>query len=190
MSTNTNKPLAKKATTRQTLVAVALLLAVGTAGCARHSDPLVATATSGAPTAGASAVAGNDQDSALKFSQCMRDQGLTWFPDPDAEGNLGVHAPDGTDQSKVDKAEEACKVYSPWRGGQGQQISAEDLNKVRQVSQCMRDHGFAKYPDPDANGSIKINSEIQGFEPDDPAFQKARQECDKYMPAPQSKGNS
>ncbi|TMR22388.1 hypothetical protein ETD86_11870 [Nonomuraea turkmeniaca] len=189
MSTNTNKPSAKKTAMRQTLSAVALLLAVGTAGCARHHDPTVATAGSGEPKAGASAAAGNDQTSALKFSQCMRDQGLTWFPDPDAEGNLGVHAPDGVDQSKVDKAEEACKAYSPWRGRQGQQISAEDLNKLRKVSQCMRDHGFAKYPDPDANGSIKIDSEA-GFKPDDPAFQKARQECDKYMPAPQGKGNS
>jgi len=120
----------------------------------------------------------------------MRDQGLTWYPDPDTEGNLKVHVPDGTDQSKVEKAEDACKAYAPWEGQQGRQIPAEDLDKIRQVSQCMRDHGFAKYPDPDANGSIKIDSKVLGVEPDDPAFEKARQECAKYMPAPRSKGTS
>ncbi|QFY12064.1 hypothetical protein GBF35_40725 [Nonomuraea phyllanthi] len=187
MSTNTKKPPARK-TTRRTLAAVALMLAVGMTGCARRDDPMVATAGSGAPKAGARAAAGNDQASALKFSQCMRDQGLTWFPDPDAEGNLGVHAPEGTDQGKVDKAEEACKAYSPWRGRQGTPISDADLKKLRQVSQCIRDHGFAKYPDPDANGSIKIHSD--DIEPEDPAFQKARQECDKYMPAPRGRENS
>jgi hypothetical protein len=55
----------------------------------------------------------------------------------------------------------------------------------------MRDHGFAKYPDPDANGSVTIDSKVLGVEPDDPAFQRARQACNKYMPAPKnSKGNS
>ncbi|WP_262845835.1 hypothetical protein [Sphaerisporangium corydalis] len=173
---------------RRTLASVTLLLVAGTAGCARQNDPTVATATSGAPKA--AATAGNDQVSTLKFSQCMRDQGLTWFPDPNAQGNLGVHAPEGADQGKIDKAEEACKAYSPWESRQGRPISAEDLDKLRKVSQCVRDHGFAKYPDPDANGSIKIDSGAAGFEPDDPAFQKARQECDKYLPAPRNKENS
>ncbi|MEO3813041.1 hypothetical protein ABGB17_28900 [Sphaerisporangium sp. B11E5] len=184
MSTNTTKPK----TIGPILAAVALLLAVGTAGCSRQIDPAVATAKSGTPEAGVTP--GDNQASALKFSQCMRDQGLTWFPDPDATGNLKVHAPDGVDQSKVDKAEEACKAYAPWESRQGGQLSAEEFTKLRQVSQCMRDHGFAEYPDPDANGSITIDSKVLGVEPDDPAFQKARQECDKYMPAPRSKENS
>jgi hypothetical protein len=184
MPTNTKKQLPVFI-----LSAFALMLAVGTAGCAKGEDPTVATANSGAPKAGATATTGSGQDSGLKYSQCMRDQGLTWFPDPGADGGLKVSVPEGT-QSKYEKAEEACKAYAPWEGQQGHQISAEDRNKLRQVSQCMRDHGFAKYPDPDANGSIKIDSKVLGVEPDDPAFQKAMQECDKYMPPRKSGGNS
>jgi hypothetical protein len=169
--------------------AFVLLLAMGTAGCGRHDDPAVATANSGAPKVGASAAADGEK-SLLKFSQCMRAQGLTWYPDPQPDGGLVVHNPDGVDQSKVAKAEGACQKYYPAGNGAGP-IPAADLAKIRQVSQCMRDHGFAKYPDPDANGSITIDSTVLGVEPDDPAFQKAMQECNKYMPAPKSsKGDS
>lgn len=169
--------------------AFALLLAVGAAGCGRNNDPTVATANPGAPKASASA-AGNGEGSGLKFSQCMRDQGFTWFPDPGPDGGSKVSVPDGTDQTKFKKAEETCKVYAPGSGQNGRKLSDEDLDKVRQVSRCMRDHGFPKYPDPDANGSITIDSKVFGVEPDDPAFQKAMQECQKYLPPRRSGGNS
>jgi hypothetical protein len=164
--------------------AFVLLFAMGAAGCGRHDDPAVATANSGAPKAGAGAAAGGEK-SLLKFSQCVRGQGLTWYPDPQPDGGLVVHNPDGVDQSKVAKAEQACQKYYP-AGNAAGPIPAEDLAKIRQVSQCMRDHGFSKYPDPDANGSVTIDSKDLGVEPDDPAFEKARQECNKYMPAPKS----
>jgi hypothetical protein len=178
--------IAKRRLPLWTISTFVLLLAMGTAGCAKKNDPSVATASPSSGT-GVTAPAGGGQASALKYSQCMRDQGLSWFPDPDAQGNLKVSAPDGTDQSKVDKANEACKKYLPSGGGAGQ-ISAEDLNKIRQVAQCVRDHGFPKYPDPDANGSIAIDSQTTGIQPDDPNFQKAQQECQKYMPP--KKGSS
>lgn len=172
------------------LSAFALMLAVGTAGCAKGEDPTVATANSGAPKAGATATTGSGQDSGLKYSQCMRDQGFTWFPDPGADGGLKVSVPESTDQSKYEKAEEACKAYAPGSSQNGGKISEEDLNKVRQMAQCIRDHGFSKYPDPDANGGTQINEESTGISHDDPAFQKARQECQKYMPPRKSGGNS
>jgi hypothetical protein len=166
--------------TKQRLAAVTLLLAVGLAGCSKKADPSVATAGSGAPKANASTAAGDS--SALKFSQCMRDQGLSWFPDPDANGGLKVSIPDGTDQSTVDKAQEACKRYAPGASQNGGQISDEDLGKLRQVAQCIRDHGFPNYPDPDSKGNTQIDSKKLGAEPDNPAFQKAMQDCQKYMP--------
>jgi hypothetical protein len=176
-------------TRKQRLAAVALLLTVGMAGCAKKNDPTVATAGSGGPKTGANSAATGD-NSDLKFSQCMRDQGLTWFPDPDPNGGLTVSIPAGTDQSTVDKAQEACKQYAPGASQNGGQISEEDLNKLRQVAQCIRDHGFSNYPDPDSNGHTQIDSKKLGVEPDDPAFQKAMQECQKYMPPRRSGGNS
>lgn len=173
---------------RRTLAAVTLLLAVGTAGCAGHDDPTVATAGSGTPKASAGAAA-NGQDSRLKYSQCMRDHGMTWFPDPGPDGGLGVRVPAGTDENKLEKAQEACKAYAPGSNRNGK-LSDEDLNKLRQMSQCVRDHGFSKYPDPDSNGGINVNNETLGVAPDDSAFLKALQECRKYLPPRKSGGNS
>jgi hypothetical protein len=183
MPTNT-----KKQRPELILSAFALLLALGTAGCAEDARPGVATAGSGAPKAGASAAAGG-QDSQLPFSQCMRDQGFAWFPDSGADGGLKVSVPDGTDQKKFEKAEQACRAYAPGANQNGT-ISAEDLTKLRQVSQCVRDSGFPDYPDPDANGSIQIDGKDTGISPDDPAFQKAMRECQKYLPPRKGGGNS
>ena len=175
-------------TRKQLLSAFALTLVVAVAGCTADEDPGVATADPGASKAGAIATGGG-QDSDLKYSQCMRDQGLTWFPDPGPDGGLKVSVPDGTDQSKVDKAEQACKAYAPGARQNGP-ISADDLNRLRQMSQCMRDHGFAKYPDPDAKGGIRIDQKTTGISPDAPGFEKAAQECRKYLPPQRNKGKS
>jgi hypothetical protein len=158
-----------------------LVLAMTTVGCARDEDPTVASANPSARSGAGST--GSSEASLLKFSQCVRDQGFPWYPDPQSDGGLVVHSPDGVDQDKLEKAETACKKYQPGQGQQGP-VPAEDLKKIRQMAQCMRDHGFAKYPDPDANGSITVDSKVLGVEPNDPAFQKAMRECQKYMPAP------
>jgi hypothetical protein len=178
----------KNTTKQRTLLVLSAfaLLAVGTAGCAKNADPRVATADPSA-TAGAGS-AGGSEVSPLKFSQCMRDQGLAWFPDPQPDGGLVVHNPANVDQSKVEKAEQACKKYNPAENRQGP-MPAEDMAKMRQVSQCMRDHGIEKWPDPDANGGLFID-EKSGISPDDPAVRKAEQECQKYRPTPRDKGTS
>jgi hypothetical protein len=156
------------------IATVLMVLVAGAAGCTRNEDPAVATAGTGG------------ERSALEYSTCMREQGLTWFPDPDAQGNLTVHNPEGVDQGKIDKAEQACKVYAPWEGPKKAPPAAE-LEKIRQVSRCMREHGIEKYPDPDAYGSVRIDSKALGVDPDSETFKKARQECERYMPTPATK---
>ncbi|MQY05508.1 hypothetical protein [Actinomadura macrotermitis] len=175
-----------KKTLRRAIAAIAVMLSTGTAGCAGHEDPNVATAASGAPRAGATT---GGPSSELKYSRCMRDQGLSWFPDPAPDGSLGVRVPEGTDENTYKKAQEACKKYAPG-ANQGGRISADDLNKIRKVSQCIREHGFSKYPDPDSNGAIQGDSKDLGFEPDDPAFRKAMRECQKYLPPRKGGGGS
>lgn len=163
-----------------TVSTFALMLAVGVGGCAKKDDPSVATANPGAKTGSSTPATG--QESGLKYSQCMRDQGMSWFPDPGSDGGLKVSVPEGTDQAKLDKAEATCKPYLPGGNGAGPGMSEADIAKMRQMAQCIRDKGFAKYPDPDANGSIHIDEDVTGIKPDDPAFQKAMQECQKYLP--------
>jgi hypothetical protein len=53
-------------------------------------------------------------------------------------------------------------------------------------SKCMRDHGFANFPDPQIDGSIVRHPDLQGtgIDPTSPAFQAAQQACQSLMPTP------
>ncbi len=165
-------------------IVITLLFVLTVAGCSsKTEDPGVASANPGAK---ASSSAAATERSALDYSRCMRAQGLTWFPDPDPQGGLTVHNPENLDQKKFEAAEQACRKYAPWEGRKNP-IPAADLAKLRQVAQCMRDHGFANWPDPDVNGGTTIDSKKLGIEPDDPKVGEARRECQKFAPAPQGK---
>jgi hypothetical protein len=91
---------------------IAVLLAVGVALCASACDD-TPTSTNAVATTSAGA---SDQAAALanakKFSACMREQGITDWPDPTAEPgggiSLGTPAPSG---SKVDAARAVCQHF-------------------------------------------------------------------------------
>lgn len=160
---------------KRLLIAVALALTA--AGCAHQSqsDPQVASA--GNKTAAPSTSASADP---LKFSQCMREQGLPWFPDP-VDGRLSIMVPKGTDPKKMEAAQEACKQWAP-DGGQPHKPSPEELQAARDMAKCMRANGVPNFPDPQSDGSIRIDGKKVGMGPGDPAFDKAQKACDKYMP--------
>jgi hypothetical protein len=167
------------------LAVLSLLLLVAPVGCARDSTggTGVATANGGGPTASASASAATDGGAGnpLKFARCMREHGLSWFPDPKPNGGTELSVPAGTDKAKVDAAMEACKKYAP-DGGAPQTPDAAALEQVRQLAKCMRENGVPKFPDPDANGNLKIDGNTVGLGPGDPAFDAAERACAKYQP--------
>ncbi|HEX5199831.1 MAG TPA: hypothetical protein VFW27_07805 [Actinoplanes sp.] len=168
----------------RTVAALALMLALPVAGCARTAanDPQVASANQGDKTASASPrpSQSEDPDAPLKFSRCMREHGLPWFPDP-SHGKMSVAIPKGTDRAKVEAAHEACKKYMP-NGGNPPKLSAEDLQRARDMAKCMRENGVPKFPDPDPNGGIALDGGKIGTGPGDPTFDKAEQACSKYAP--------
>ncbi|MEU8345500.1 hypothetical protein SAMN05443665_1017101 [Actinomadura meyerae] len=51
------------------------------------------------------------------FSKCMRDQGISGFPDPEPDGRMLVEGKEGTDMdpasSKFKAAQKACAKYQP-----------------------------------------------------------------------------
>jgi hypothetical protein len=49
-------------------------------------------------------------------------------------------------------------------------------------SKCMRSHGVAGYPDPNANGQISIQPGQAGFDPASASFKGAEQACRSLMP--------
>ena len=80
------------------LAALAMVALIG-AGCS--NAPAGSGGTAAGPGGGSSAAAGNTaREQAVKFSECMRDNGVSEFPDPDASGSLhelGYDADAGVD---------------------------------------------------------------------------------------------
>ncbi|GAA2677745.1 hypothetical protein [Actinoplanes palleronii] len=169
----------------RTTLALGALLTVLAAGCGQSpgQDPGVATAQSAGVTPSASASAsddsGNGQDDQLKFSQCMREHGMTWFPDP-SNGGLRVKVPSSVKKEDFDAAQKACREFSPG-GEDGPKITAAELEQMRQMSQCMRDNGITNFPDPRPDGGIHIDQKL-GIDPESPTFQAAQKKCEKLMP--------
>ncbi|MEV4706528.1 hypothetical protein [Actinoplanes sp. NPDC049316] len=160
-----------------TVLALGLLLTLAAGGCGQAKDDGGGVASAGGtptPTSSAAA-AGKEADAPLKFSKCMREQGLTWFPDPEPEGRgMRLAVPAGADKAKLEKAMEACKQYAP-NGGEPRRLNPEELEKARKLAQCMRDHGVKDFPDPKPDGNTTMR--LGGKGPGDATFDKAMEAC-------------
>ncbi|GIE29193.1 hypothetical protein Ait01nite_022380 [Actinoplanes italicus] len=166
------------------IVVLGVLLAATSAGCSRPTGDGggVATAASGKPKASAStAVSGSGPDADLEFSRCMREQGLDWFPDPQADGRMELSLPQGVDPATVDKAQQACKRFLP-NGGEPPKLSAEEIEQNRALSRCMRENGVPNFPDPQPDGQLGIDGNKLGTGPGNPAFDAAVKACAQYRP--------
>src|SRR5690348_15819062 len=108
-------------------------------------------------TSTASNTAAN-HEKAMKFAQCMRDNGVSGFPDPDASGALTIDAV--ANGSSVDpnsatfqQALSACRDREP-AGFMGQKRSAQQQAAALQFAQCIRDNGVKDFPDPSPDGPL------------------------------------
>ena len=102
------------------------------------------------PSTGSSSGGGNN--TAARFSQCMRDNGVSAFPDPDASGQLtidGVANGSSVDPSSAafQQALSACKGLEP-SGFTGHARSAQQQAAALKFAQCIRDNGVPDFPDP------------------------------------------
>lgn len=111
-------------------------------------------------------------DQMRAYAKCMREHGVD-MPDPEVspEGGIGLSI-EGGDKAKVDKADKECKHLMP-NGGEPEKPSPEDLDRMREEAQCLRDHGIdVEDPTMDEPGI-----HIEGAGPDDEKFKKAMEEC-------------
>lgn len=177
--------------TRKLLV-LALMPALASAGCARggDDDSGVATARSATPTVTSSSSAADvDRDAPLRYAQCMREHGMTWFPDPQPGGRLTIRTPKGMDPKKMAAAEKACRQYAP-NGGAGPKADPVAIEQARQMAKCMRANGVPNFPDPNPDGGLAIDRDKVGTGPGEPAFDKAERECAEYRPSPPPGGDA
>jgi hypothetical protein len=118
-----------------------------------------------------------DQRRALQFAQCMRDNGVPDFPDPDPDGRFRGPGHEQQNDPKFQAAQEACRDLAP--GGEHEKSDPATVEQMRQFSQCMRDNGVPDFPDPDADGRLRGQGHEQQ---DDPTFRAAMETCRGKLP--------
>ena len=131
------------------LAALATVALIG-AGCSNGSAENGNTATATGSSGGNKHA--TNRDKAMKFAACVRDNGVSEFPDPDASGELTI---DGiangssldTSTAAFKKAISACKDLQP-PGFMGRKRSAQEQENGLKFAQCMRDNGVGRLPGP------------------------------------------
>ncbi|MDT7551582.1 MAG: hypothetical protein QOI16_118 [Pseudonocardiales bacterium] len=137
---------------RWPLAALALIALVASISACGSSAP--------AGTSSANNTAANAQK-AVKFAECMRSNGVSAFPDPDASGKLTI---DGiANGSSLDvntpafkQAISSCRDLEP-AGFTGSKRSPQQTQAALKFAQCIRANGVPDFPDP-ANGQPLVDT--------------------------------
>jgi hypothetical protein len=127
-----NKPAHRKARPLTTL-GIAVLIGSGclTVAVVAGADP------SGGPS---------NQDQAVRFSECMRSNGVMDFPNPNAQGQFAYGGISVT-PAVWEKAVGTCKYLQPGLfDGPGR--TPDQQAAALEFAQCMRDNGVPDFPDP------------------------------------------
>jgi hypothetical protein len=173
---------------RWPLAALALIAVVVLVSACGSSGPTGSGSGSGSSGGGITTAA---HEKALKFAACMRNHGVSAFPDPPASGAFTI---DGiangssldTNSAAFTQAIRACKELEP-AGFTGQKATPQQTNARLKFAQCMRNHGVPDFPDPTPNGPLIDTSRIPslaGKDPrTDPAFNAATQKCSGFAAA-------
>ncbi len=150
------------------LLAVLAILALIIAGCSGapastgSSDGNTNAVTAPAGAGGDNTAAPHDQ--AVKFAECMRANGVSAFPDPDASGAFTIEtiangSAVDTNSAAFKQAMNTCKDLQP-PGFTGNKRSPEQQAAGIKFAQCIRDNGVPDFPDPDPNGPLVDTNRI------------------------------
>jgi hypothetical protein len=145
---------------RATRPALAVTAALLLAGCTDAKSPSVAnvgtTTTATRSTTSASVAAADQsqlQQDALKYSRCMRTNGVPAFPDPGSGGGFTYQVGGGIDPSSPSFTAAQAKCHGlmpagPAPPGSTTHPSAHWLARMVKAAECMRRHGVPEFPDP------------------------------------------
>jgi hypothetical protein len=128
------------------LAALGLIALIG-AGCSNGSAENGSTGTGGNKKA-------TDRDKAVKFAECVRENGVSDFPDPNAKGDFeyGVSVSPAVWKKAVD----ACKELQP-PGALSSKRTPKEQSASLKFAQCMRENGVKDFPDP-VNGEPLVDT--------------------------------
>jgi hypothetical protein len=144
-----------------TLVVVSVAVAASVAACGGSTSSGVAnlrsTTTAGSNGSGASSAG----QSGVLYASCMREHGVTKFPDPDPVPGGRFEIPLSLNLKSNPQwlsAVHACQTDLPG-GGPAAKAHVNVRNELSFAS-CMRSHGITDFPDPNLQGVIQIPGAI------------------------------
>ncbi|MBE8477050.1 hypothetical protein IQ210_39490 [Streptomyces sp. 3R004] len=171
------------------LLAVLSVMTAGAllAGCSSGEEDATVTSEGGANSSSSSA--GGTESAGVAYAQCMREHGVSEFPDPEKDSGGGVKLviPQGVDQNSptFKSAQSACQGLL-YQGDTGDAAGSRafDATKVAAWAKCIRENGVPNFPDPQVNGNtIVIDANASGLTGrDDPKFSKAAEACYSIRP--------
>jgi hypothetical protein len=128
-------------------LAALAMLAMILAGCGNGS---AGTGRNG--TAASHNSTATTSEKAVRFAECMRENGVRDFPDPDASGELTIDAVANgssvdTSSAAFEQALSACEDLEP-PGFTGHKRSTQQQEAALEFAQCIRDNGVRDFPDP------------------------------------------
>ena len=127
------------------VLAMVALISVISAGCGSNAPS--ETGTGGNKKAA-------DRAKAVKFAECMRENGVSDFPDPNARNQFEYGV--SVTAAVWDKATTACKNLQP-SGTLSAKRTPKQQSASLRFAQCIRDHGVKDFPDP-VNGEPVVNT--------------------------------
>jgi hypothetical protein len=141
-------------TTLRPLAAVLSIAVLGLActGCGSGADD-GGTTDPGTSSPGTSAKPGS-QEQAVRFSACMRRNGVADFPDPNPKGDFDYGV--SVTPEVFTKATTACKALQPPGSLSSKRTPKEQASSLR-FAACVRRHGVRDFPDP-VEGEPVINT--------------------------------
>jgi hypothetical protein len=157
------------------LVAAAAVVPAMLAACSSGSGSSSSGAASSAQ-GGAASTSGTDQSGIAQFAQCMRQNGVTDFPDP----QNGHFVMGGNVQSNphFNSAIQACQhLLGPGGISSGNNSGAQSARLA--FAHCMQTHGVPSFPDPSSNGAIQAPG---GVDRNSATYQNAFNTCKSKLP--------
>jgi hypothetical protein len=98
---------------------------------------------------GSSSPSSNNNTAFFKFSECMRANGVTNFPDPNGHGiQLSKSSGVNPFSPAFKAAQSKCRHVLPGGGPTSGRPSAAAKLAALRISECMRRHGISDFPDP------------------------------------------
>lgn len=160
----------------------------------------VAACGGSGPSGGSATSAKSGFAQGLKFSRCMRANGVPNFPDPQAGGGIEISPGSGLHPQSpaFQAAQKTCGKLLPGGGPGTRRPTAAQFTAALAFAKCMRSHGLPHFPDPLATAAPGSGPIISlrgmmfkpgpGLDPVSPAFQQAASHCGVRLPAARTTG--